>query len=439
MDAQLQDWAQDRVSSEVHPPDAAQLRRLVEARMQERRRARLRQSVLLAAAVVLAVFAWSRGGEDSTAVVATELAPATAPAQTLAVQELPKQTSPSPEPPVGFDVLLAEGTTTGDIDRAQVGAEGRIVLALGEDRLGLDAQTELHLLSAEPTDTRIRLERGVVAAEVDSRETEGFFRILAGEAEIRVIGTRFGVEHGSETHPLRVWVDEGIVQVNLGQTSWELKAGQLLELNALGQGGLVHRPEAGARLRSLLAVTSKVRDQSERVSSIPEPLPTEPPSIDELKLQLVAPSANLDAIRSHIEDRLQRNPTDVPAWELLGSVESRAGLPDAQLVALRQVIAHGEDRAVQRARFDAAELLSTQQSGRTEARLLLQAYLAQADAPGQGQQLPAAMLALAKLERDTGATAAARVHLEQLISRFPGEVQASEARAILATLPADVP
>ena len=359
--------------------------------------------------------------------------------RTLAAQELPKKTSPTPDSPVGFDILLAEGTTTGDVDRAQVGDEGRIVLALGQDRLGLDTHTELHLVSAEPADTRIRLERGIVAAEVDSRETEGFFRILAGDAEITVIGTRFGVERGSETHPLRVWVDEGIVQVNLAETSWELKAGQLLELNALGQGGLVHRPEAGVRLRSLLAVTSKASAQPERVSPSPLPPPPEAPSIDELKLQLVAPTANLDSVRSHIEDRLQRNPTDVPAWELLGAVESRAGQPDGQLAALRQVIAHGQGRAVQRARFDAAELLSRQQSGRIEAHTLLQAYLAQADAPGQGQQLPAAMLALAKLERDAGATDAARVHLEQLISRFPGEVQASEARAILATLLADVP
>jgi tetratricopeptide (TPR) repeat protein len=421
MDARLADWAEDRQLPPVRPDEAAQVQRVIAARMQERSRARLRQAMLLAAAILLAVLALRGQQPESPAPAPAAEIAQTQPAETPSEAPAPEVVAQAPQ----LEVLFAEGDAIEDARSPQVGAEGRMVLGLGEDRLGLGADSALRLEYAGSDETRLRLEQGVVAAQVASRGESGSFQILAGEAVVQVIGTRFGVLRGDGKSPLRVWVAEGIVEVRLGEVSWELKAGQQLELNEQGQGGLVPLPDADAELQALLSIEETLAE------TIPEP-PAVPvgPTLDALRQQLA--QGDLDSVLDQLEARLASQPEDVDAWSLLATTARKKGDTERQLRALQSVIRLDAGRPAQRARFEAAGLLSAEPQGKMEARLLLVDFLA--DPAGPGALEPDARMSLAWLELEAGDAEAARVQLDQITAKFPGTAPAVEAGKLRAQM-----
>jgi tetratricopeptide (TPR) repeat protein len=418
MDARLVDWAEDRQIPPVRPDEAAQLQRVIAARMQERSRSRVRQAMLLAAAILLAVFALRGQQNDSpTPAPSSEIAqvqPAETPSEAPAVAQAPQ-----------LEVLFAEGNTIEDARSPQVGAQGRMVLGLGEDRLGLGADSALYLEYAGTDETRIRLEQGVVAAQVASRGESSTFQILAGEAVVKVIGTRFGVLRGDGQSPLRVWVAEGVVEVLLGQVRWELKAGQQLELNELGQGGLVPLNDAEGELQALLSLEETLAE------AVPEPPAVAAgPTLEALRQQLAR--GDLDSVLEQLEARLAEQPEDVDAWALLATTARKKGDTERQLGALKSVIRLDAGRPAQRSRFEAAGLLAAEPEGTVQARQLLVDFLA--DPAGPGALEPDARLSLAWLELEAGDSEAARRQLEQITSKFPGTAPAVEAGKLLAKM-----
>ena len=431
MDARLTEWAEDRQVAPVHPEEAAQIQRVIAARLQERSRGRVRQGMLLAAAILLAFFAFQR--QPTSAPTTTPTTPA------AAAPELSENTTSegtTEEPPSHalaqapqLQILHTEGETVEHAQSPRVGAEGRMVLGLGADRLGLGADSALHVEHVSATETRIRLERGVIAAEVSPRGDSGTFQIWAGDAVVQVIGTRFGVLRRDGTSPLRVWVAEGIVEVRLGRANWKLEAGQVLEVNEHGQGSLVSSQTDGdTELRALLSLERAV----ESVAAVTPKLPPAPtaPSLGELR-QLLA-QGDLAAVLDQLELRLARSPEDVDAWSLLASTARKQGDRDRQLQALQEVIRLDTGRAAQRARFEAAGLLSDDAEGKQEAQKLLTDFLN--DPSGPGALEPDARLSLAWMELESGKTEPARIQLEQIIANFPGTSPAVEAAKLLNQL-----
>ena len=109
---------------------------------------------------------------------------------------------------------LAEGQT----------AEGPRTVVLADDstvELGSDALMEVD--SARPSEVEVRLERGRARFKV-TKNRGRTFRVLAGTAEVRVVGTTFVVE--SSKDGVVVSVEEGIVEVRRGG-----------ELKRLSRGG----------------------------------------------------------------------------------------------------------------------------------------------------------------------------------------------------------
>lgn len=103
---------------------------------------------------------------------------------------------------------------------------GRVLAAVFEDKLGVDASGTLTLTSAGPKETVLRLNSGVVACLAVHRE-DGLFKVMAGNVSVEVIGTRFSVslrEDGAVT----VVVADGSVRVSEGDEKVLLEAGQAL-------------------------------------------------------------------------------------------------------------------------------------------------------------------------------------------------------------------
>lgn len=99
----------------------------------------------------------------------------------------------------------------------------RIVTFVDGSRVTLNGDTNLDIVETEPS--RIEVALGIGSGYFDiSKRPERDFSVIAGDAQVNVIGTRFTIVHPSDG-PVTVSVEEGVVEViRLGQRT-ELRRG----------------------------------------------------------------------------------------------------------------------------------------------------------------------------------------------------------------------
>ena len=168
---------------------------------------------------------------------------------------------------------------------------------IADDQLIVADDSAVLALSTGPT-TRLQLDRGQVDAQVAPRAAGESFTITTGDYAVRVIGTRFTVQHS----PFEVRVREGVVSVErpADDRRWQVGAGEWFA------DGQLHR----------------------RVKQRPPP---SPPLAD---LQQLVLDGRFDEARPLLERRLTDDPADVSSWRLLARLETRAGRTDAAVDAL---------------------------------------------------------------------------------------------------------
>lgn len=171
----------------------------------------------LAAAAALAL--WLRGvsePEAPHAVAATASdgsAPVAAPAATNAPSN---DVAPEPVPPLARRVASGERLRTTDVAER---------LSIGDSEVVLGASSELGVQGSDERGWLLELVRGRVDCHVAARAARPDFVTRAGEVEVRVVGTRFSVEHDAG-RDARVSVQEGRVRVSERGQSVLLAAGE---------------------------------------------------------------------------------------------------------------------------------------------------------------------------------------------------------------------
>lgn len=151
--------------------------------------------------------------------------------------------------------------------KLQTAGEPLAVSLLDGSKLSLSAQSELYVRSNQPQGVALSLARG--RAEFDVAPQAGrSFRVLAGDVEVRVVGTQFSVEATPEAAGLRVQVSvvHGVVEVLSSR-----------------RPGIVARVAAGQSWLQLPGVPAA------ESASAPEPVAPAPPSKPEAAS---APSAS---------------------------------------------------------------------------------------------------------------------------------------------------
>lgn len=235
-----------------------------------------------------------------------------------------------------------------------------VAVSFDDAHLALDAETSL-TTSREARHPLVTLERGAVWFTVAPRQQRPSFLVRAGDATVRVVGTRFRVARSAER--IEVDVDRGVVEVQF--------RGALTQLSAQ-QHWSSEPPTRGAAL---------------------PPAPAAPPGAapDRDPPKVVAPAAP-DAARSGTRPRIEpahgdasRVDADRAAYEQLAGLEPRS--PDAALAGYLR-LAQKRGPWADPALFAAARLAVDRNDAR--ARALLQMYLTRF--PGGGNAIDARRL-----------------------------------------------
>ena len=135
MDARLMDWAETRTIASTDDGASPSFEVLAEQRRRARHHTRVRQGVLLAAAAALLFVALPENTPPTAQSLPTPDpvaldVPNSPPVMAESVTDIE-----NPDPTLRL--IHAEGEFATVADEAQVDADGRILLALGEDRIGL--------------------------------------------------------------------------------------------------------------------------------------------------------------------------------------------------------------------------------------------------------------------------------------------------------------
>lgn len=351
------------------------------------------------------------------------------------------------------------GTTQGlSIPRGK-----NLVLRAGGDRIGVAGGSVIRSTTANG-ERRLVLERGAVACAVESRRAGESFSVTAGEAIVRVVGTRFlVVAPATPTAELTVAVTEGTVEVELPKGTTRVNAQHQLRIVA---GGLAEAPvELGsndaARLEALLTPggerTPPEASAAQEGAHAEAPRDSEAtsPSGSTAKLGATgsnaatktvakpAPKRELDAWRKLVlsgehaaaaralEDYLAARPRDVDAWLLLADAHRKAERFAEAVEAHRRVIKLGDPATANQARFRAASVLQDQLRTPREVVPLLETYLKQGAALRPLEA--AAMVRLARAYRDTYRVDDATELLRRVVSLHPDTPAAREAATLLGS------
>lgn len=274
-------------------------------------------------------------------------------------------------------VLLARGLP----ERASVEHPSRITtgstsshLALPGLSLDVEPQSAVVVGAETPQGVLIVIDRGSIVCEVAPRANGAPLIVQAGEARVRVVGTRFRVTRAGES--ARVKVQEGVVEVS-------------------SRGGTI-RVQAGEEWPADLARA--------------EPL--------ERAEVLAVPSAALPTL-----DDASKRAGSSPARPAAAAARTRA---TSAVPAVEGPPAQEPPRSRQ-AVFEQAALL--ERSDPARASKLYASLESRGDSWAQN-----ALYARGRLEATRGSTAEARRLLEQYLERFPNGSNAEDARAVLSRL-----
>ena len=296
---------------------------------------------------------------------------------------------PSPEEPPALVVSPVEPTQEPAVELPPEPiwlAEG--AQAVGSDEVVVGSGTRVQVVESGPR-TLLTLASGTVTAQVTPRQSDGAFAIETDGYRVEVVGTRFTVQEA----PFEVHVEEGVVEVVAGDERWRVAAG----------GRFID-------------------------GRVVEPVPPAPilpalPELSDLRQQVIA--GELEAARQGIQTRLSRNGRDAESWALLAQIEGKASDPAAALIAWRQVIDSGTPAQAQRARYEAARLVTDP----VEAEALLRVFLTEAGPLTADARLRLAQALIAQGRRDD-----ARTELSRIVAEHPGTGPAQVARGLMQTL-----
>jgi hypothetical protein len=353
------------------------------------------------------------------------------------------------------EVVYREGASSElSEDVLTVLGKGRLVVQIGEDRIGLGDDATVRVLGAKAGDIQLRLEQGSIGVAAKKRLESGELVVRAGRYTVRVLGTRFRVQH-PQSGGFEVAVDEGTVEVTAPGQRWFIDAGRSLSLDDEGRAKMHQRQASDSQLDQLMSSTphpapllpEATPDQlgpeldevpPPKVASrpvLPEPARADHPAPVVAQLDFAGLRGRLarndaagvrDALRSHLEEE----PNSVPAWQLLATAERKLGDAGAAVAAYRRVIDLGAAPEVGRARYEAARLLQAMPGGHAEAVALFEELLAdQSVLPGLQ---PEVRLHLSRSLRAVGRGGDANSLLEELVGRWPATAAAEMARGELS-------
>jgi hypothetical protein len=281
-------------------------------------------------------------------------------------------------------------TALDEPSRVVSGAAPSSVL-FGDSHIELDAATAL-VMRHEAEHPTVTLERGAAWFTVVPRLSRPTFIVRAGDAMVRVVGTRFRVLRTEER--IAVEVDHGLVDVNFRGSEVAIGAGQRWSSDAP---------------RLIVAAAA-----APRAEPVPPPVPST--AAPDLEVPAAPPEGAPAPARPHHPAR-----PGSPAHAAAGSPDARPEPPPTQATA-PQVDRDG-------AEYDRLAALEATSPGAA-----LAGYLALAR--GTPRWADPALFAAARLAVDRH-DARAETLLGIYLQRFPGGANAADARQLLVRLQAD--
>ncbi len=330
-----------------------------------------------------------------------------------------------------------------------------VVATLGRDRFGLSAGSRVRVVKVSATLTRLSVETGRIAVEVDPRRGSGAFEVEAGEVLVRVVGTRFFVSR--EEGRRFVAVAHGTVIVRQGRSEWTLNAGQQLPLEGptptVTQLSGAVADELDATLQGSVIDAGRSGPLPTAQQPPVEPKPHEAPGTDDVEPDPVAPAlaprvpnasslaqwrkwvveGRYDDADEALGKHLKKHPLDVEALSLFSTLQRKRQDFAGAVTTSRKIIATGDAASANRARFQAASLLQDQLGDAAGAARLLEAYVKQGK-PFKPLEA-AAMVRLGRALKSLGRAPEATKWLERVVSGYPNTPEATEADHLLNPTP----
>jgi len=333
-------------------------------------------------------------------------------------------------------VVASSATTAGAL--TETSAEGRAVLSVGDDTVGVGPGSRVEIASASSKATRLVLSMGSVAAHVDPSRGKRSFDVETPLGRVHVVGTIFRVR--SMDDELTVEVQKGTVEVTHGTGSSKVTVGQRLVVKA-GVATLGAR-ESDAAFDELNE--SPVVAVAPVVAPVPEPVveaPVEPEpvvAVEPVKKKgvVTVPASKLGEWRTRaargecglvmaeVKKFLGQVPDDVTARITLADCQRRSGDKTGALDSYLKASA-GKGADANRATLMAAAVLQDELAQPAKAIKQLDRYLARG---AESRDLEASvMVRKARALQATGKKDQARSVVELVLKKFSDTAAALEA------------
>lgn len=333
-------------------------------------------------------------------------------------------------------VVASSSTTTGSLTETQ--PDGRALLSLGDDTVGVGPGSRVEIASASSKATRLVLSKGSVAAHVDPARGKRNFDVETPLGRVHVVGTIFRVRANDDE--LVVEVQKGTVEVTHGAASSKVTVGQRLVVKA-GVATLGAR-ESDAAFDELsetpvVAVAPVVAPVPALVVEAPvEPEPVVAPDPVKKKGSVTLPPSKLGEWRTRaargecglvmaeVKKFLGQVPDDVPARMTLADCQRRSGDKTGALDSYLKASA-GKGADANRATLMAAAVLQDELAQPAKALKQLDRYLARG---AESRDLEASVLVRkARALQATGKKDQARAVVDVVLKKFSDTSAAPEA------------
>lgn len=353
----------------------------------------------------------------------------------------------------------------------------RIILEIQEDRVGVAEKTQVVVLDASRTGTRIQLVEGSVACAVTPQEQRTPFIIEAGPPEvekdgfrIEVKGTRFMVR-GKNREEWVVVVEEGVVQVSHprhgevdviqgnrllastshGYTFSNLTAEERQSLDDLLRLEAI-QPRASSAEENESHQLSPGEVSSDEVSSdehasvennsteIPTGMNSDPPKNGRSRASRRGPSlATLQqlVLDGHYQEaekelavRVEKNPQTADAWFLLADCQKKQRQYRRAAQTYQKAATVLPARAANTARYRAGAMMQDQLNDVKGALAMFNEFIEMS--PRNHHLEPSAKLRLALLLLSSGKRERAKNLLKEIVTKHQGSMAAVEAQKLLS-------
>lgn len=333
-------------------------------------------------------------------------------------------------------VVASSATTTGA--STETSADGRAVLSVGDDTVGVGPGSRVEIASASTKATRLVLSKGSVAARVDPSRGKRNFDVETPLGRVHVVGTVFRVRAMDDE--LVVEVQKGTVEVTHGSQSSKVTVGQRLVVKAgVATLGARDGDMAFDELNEtpVVAVAPVVAPVPEPVVDAPvEPEPVVAVEPVKKKGAVAAPASKLSEWRTRaargecglvmaeVKKFLGQAPDDVPARMTLADCQRRSGDKTGALDSYLKASA-GKGADANRATLMAAAVLQDELSQPAKAIKQLDRYLARG--PESRDLEASVMVRKARALQATGKKDQARAVVEVVLKKFGDTSAAPEA------------